>query len=131
MIIKVCGIKTEQNIKELSSIDINMVGLNFYPESDRYVHGAVIPQWYDLLPNSISRVGIFVNMEFDDLLDLVDEYRLDYVQLHGNEDLLYTKMLKRHVSIIKVCKVGNSFDVSELTPYSFVDYILFDTDTKQ
>lgn len=130
MIVKVCGIKTESNIRDLSPLDFDMVGLNFYPSSPRYVDASVVPQWYDILVDSVSRVGVFVNMEMDDVLDFVDEYRLDYVQLHGDESLDYIKRISKHVSIIKVCRVDESFDFEDTLPYEeYIEYFLFDTAT--
>lgn len=130
MIIKVCGIKTEENIRSISEIDIDMIGLNFYEPSKRYVDKSVIPQWYDMLPEKISRVGVFVNMDEDDLLDFVDEYRLDYAQLHGNESIEYVKEIHKSIPVIKVFRVGKEFDIRSTADFSFVDYILFDTDNK-
>lgn len=130
MIIKVCGIRTTENIAELSTMGIDMVGLNFYRASVRYVDDSVLPETYDILPDNVSRVGVFVNETVDDILDKVDEYRLDYVQLHGDESLNLVQEIGRQVGIIKVCRVGPLFDMQTVAPYEFADFILFDTDSK-
>jgi len=39
MIIKVCGLKFKQNVLDISALEINMVGYNFYASSPRYVEG--------------------------------------------------------------------------------------------
>ena len=37
LIIKVCGMRDEENIKAVSALDIDMMGFIFYPKSPRYV----------------------------------------------------------------------------------------------
>ena len=37
MIIKVCGMREAENIREASQLDINLMGFIFYPKSKRYV----------------------------------------------------------------------------------------------
>ena len=129
MIVKVCGIKTEENINDISKLPIDMIGLNFYSPSVRYVNAAVVPQWYDTLPDEVSRVGVFVNMELDDLLDLADEYRLDYAQLHGDESIAYTREVAKQLPIIKVVRVADKLDMEDIKKYDFAEYILFDKDS--
>jgi len=131
MIIKVCGIKSEDNLAALSSLPIDMVGLNFYKPSPRYVGPEVVPQWYDVLPDEVSRVGVFVNESMDDIMDIADEYRLDYVQLHGDEDVGFCNEAAAQLPIIKVVRVGSHIDWSQIERYAEVaEYILFDTDSK-
>lgn len=130
MIIKVCGIKFEANIRAISKLSIDMIGLNFYSPSVRYVDESVIPEWYDMLDDEVSRVGVFVDMDADDIFDYVDEYRLDYVQLHGNESLETVQSIAAQVPVIKVFRVGEDFDMNAVQEYAFVDYILFDKDSK-
>jgi len=131
MIIKVCGIKSEDNLAALSSLPVDMVGLNFYKPSPRYVGPEVVPQWYDVLPDEVSRVGVFVNESMDDIMDIADEYRLDYVQLHGDEDVSFCNEAAAQLPIIKVVRVGSHIDWSQIERYAEVaEYILFDTDSK-
>ena len=126
MLVKVCGVKTESNIRDLAELAIDMVGLNFYPTSKRYVDASVIPQWYDELPDAVSRVGVFVNADLDDILDLVDEYRLDMVQLHGDEDVKFTNKIARQIPTIKAIKVSGPDTIATAHHFEYVDYILFD-----
>ena len=37
MIIKVCGVCTRENVQELETMDVDWLGLIFWPESPRYV----------------------------------------------------------------------------------------------
>ncbi len=126
MIIKVCGLKFEQNLVDLSSLDIDMVGYNFYEPSPRYVQNK--------LPNislQIKKVGVFVNASESFILQKVKEYNLDYAQLHGDESLEFCKKIKDIISVIKVFRVTDQVDVELLQTFEFCDFFLFDTATKQ
>ncbi len=130
MIVKVCGIKTEQNIRDIAKLHIDMIGLNFYRPSVRYVDESVDPLLYDMLDDPVSRVGVFVNMEIDDLLDYVDEYRLDFAQLHGDEDVDYCRALSKQIPVIKVFRIAEGFEITEVLAFDFVNFVLFDKDSK-
>src|SRR5690606_17937458 len=63
----------------------------------------------------------------------INDFGLDYVQLHGSESVEFIKKLKKlsSVKIIKVVKVGNQVDWKGLMPFeALVDLFLFDTQTK-
>ena len=59
-------------------------------------------------------------------------YKLDYIQLHGDESPIYCKELKeKKHKIIKAFQIDNAFDFSLLNKYKEnVDYFLFDTKSK-
>ena len=71
MKIKVCGMRTPENIRELLKLPIDMIGFIFYEKSPRFVEE--IPD----LPagdnfQHYRRVGVFVNAEMDYLLNKVN-----------------------------------------------------------
>lgn len=125
MIIKVCGLKDIENIISISQLDIDMVGYNFYPTSPRYVEKA-LPS----LAHTIKKVGVFVNADIATIAEKVKKYQLDYVQLHGDETLEFTKMIRTISPIIKVFRIDDTFDFKSIHDYPFCDYFLFDTATK-
>lgn len=50
MVIKVCGMRDAQNIREVSQLGVDMIGMIFYPKSPRYVemqssHAGIIPDY--------------------------------------------------------------------------------------
>jgi len=130
MILKVCGLRDKKNIEDICSLEIHMVGLNFYKPSSRYVHtfdGSTISQ----IPESIQKVGVFVKEELDILQKKVELFGLDYVQLHGDESESYCESASRLAKVIKVCRIDQNFEFSEISTYGqSVEYFLFDTKTK-
>jgi len=131
MVVKVCGIKTPTNIAEMSDLDIDMVGLNFYSPSKRYITEDRDGSDFEQLPSNILRVGVFVNATIDDINRLADKYKLDYIQLHGDEDLAFCRKVAKSHKLIKVFRVDEHTDLSTLHDYDFAKYLLFDTATKQ
>lgn len=125
MIIKVCGLKDKENILAISNLNIDMVGYNFYPQSPRFVE-----QDLPSLPNHIKKAGVFVNADIETIAEKVKRYKLDFVQLHGNETLEFTKMVHTITPVIKVFGIGDSFDFKLIDEYQFCEYLLFDTASK-
>ena len=105
MIIKVCGLKFEQNLIDVASLNIDMAGYNFYEPSPRYVQNT-LPN----IPSKIKKVGVFVNATESTILLKANEYKLDYVQLHGDESLEFCKKIKETIPVIKVFRVDDLFD---------------------
>jgi phosphoribosylanthranilate isomerase len=128
MNIKVCGITQMKQLQQLEGLNIDFAGLIFHKDSPRYV-GDKIDK--DALKNAdfdIKKVGVFVNPEMIDVLDAIDEYGLDVVQLHGNESAEMCDDLSGEVEVIKAFSVDNSSDIDEMiAEYDAVcDYYLFD-----
>jgi len=129
MLIKVCGIKTEENIKFLSDSDIEMVGLNFYKPSVRYITEKIDPSIFDKFKPEVKRVGVFVNEQAEQILDIAKKYKLDYVQLHGDEDQEFCEYISNSLPIIKVFRIDEKFDFKSIGNYAMASLFLFDTQT--
>jgi phosphoribosylanthranilate isomerase len=125
--LKVCGMKDSENIQELSSTYPDFIGFIFYNKSPRF--GSDLDEGIvNSIPSSIKKVGVFVNERIETILRIKKKYALDYVQLHGDEDVVFSRKLKENgVAIIKVFRLKNMLPntLKEFEPYS--DYFLFDT----
>jgi phosphoribosylanthranilate isomerase len=130
MVVKVCGIKTKENIELISRLNVQMIGLNFYPPSVRFIESTVTSEQFDKLPKEIKRVGVFVNESLEVIEDLASKFSLDYIQLHGEENVDFCKSVAAKYKIIKVFRVDEQTDFKNISEYSFADYYLFDTATK-
>ncbi|MFT4533730.1 MAG: phosphoribosylanthranilate isomerase [Saprospiraceae bacterium] len=130
MVIKVCGIKTKENVELISTMKIDMVGLNFYPSSVRYITRDIPAEHFDMLPIEIKRVGVFVNETMENIDSIALKFSLDYIQLHGDESVSFCKSVASKHKIIKVFRVDNQTDLTKIPEYAFADYYLFDTATK-
>lgn len=133
MMIKVCGMRDAQNIREVDALGVDMIGFIFWPGSKRYVE-----QKPAYLPASQKRVGVFVNAPVSDIVEKVREYELYIVQLHGDEDLAYVTRLHKELAdagvkvplVIRAIQVSSRSQVIKANMWDgFVDGILFETPT--
>jgi phosphoribosylanthranilate isomerase len=130
MKIKICGMKYPDNILEVGALLPDYMGFIFWEKSSRYFDG-VIPD----LPESIKKVGVFVDAPLEVVLDKIKTHNLRAVQLHGNESVEYCEILKKNTSklidIIKVFSILDTFDFAVLNSFESVcDFFLFDTKGK-
>ena len=77
----------------------------------------------------LKKVGVFKNPEMIDVLDAIEGYGLDVVQLHGNETPEMCEDLSSEVEVIKAfCLKGDESIDEIVADYDAVcDYYLFDT----
>ena len=127
MIIKVCGMRDADNIREVEKLGIDWMGFIFWPKSSRYVSER--PAY---LPQKCKRVGVFVNATIDDIRQHIADYSLDIVQLHGHESTDSIRSLRSLcgdvISIIKAFNIATKEDLEATTSYEgLADYFLFDT----
>lgn len=129
MNIKVCGITEMKQLQQLDGLDIDFAGLIFYPESPRYVGDKLNKKEVKKADFDLKKVGVFVNPEMIDVLDAIDDYGLEVVQLHGDESPEMCEDLSSEVEVIKAFRITGNEDIDKLVaPYDAVcDYYLFDT----
>lgn len=129
MNIKVCGITEMKQLQQLDGLNIDFAGLIFYKESPRYIGDKISKKDLKKADLDLKIVGVFVNPEMIEVLDAIDEYGLDAVQLHGDESPEMCEDLSSEVEVIKAFRVVDGADIDKLvTPYDAVcDYYLFDT----
>lgn len=125
MIVKVCGMRDAENIRQLEALGIDWMGMIFWPKSKRYVS---TPPVY--LPQHVRKVGVFVDASLDAIRQHVEDYQLDIIQLHGQESPETLKALKP-LTLIKAFNIATPEDQQKTEPYEgLADYFLFDTKGK-
>jgi phosphoribosylanthranilate isomerase len=132
MNIKVCGITQLKQLQQLEAINIDFAGLIFYKESPRYVGDKLSKKEIKSADFDLKKVGVFVNPELIDVLDAIDDYGLDVVQLHGDEPPGMCDDLSSEVEVIKAFRIKEGdMDIDALVKdYDDVcDYYLFDKAT--
>jgi phosphoribosylanthranilate isomerase len=129
MNIKVCGITSVKQLQQLDGLDIDFAGLVFYKESSRYIGDKISGKEVKEADFDLKKVGVFQNPEMIEVLDAIDEYGLDAVQLNGEESPEMCEDLGSEVEVIKCFRVAAGMDIDKLVaPYDAVcDYYLFDT----
>lgn len=141
MLIKVCGMRDPENIRQVAATGIDWMGFIFYARSARSVDNGKLKienerkssplnnSQLSILNCQFKKVGVFVNATTEQMIEIARLYRLDYLQLHGNEspDICYA-LQKRGYAIIKAFPIASADDLASTTEYEGrADYFLFDT----
>ncbi len=154
MIVKVCGMRMAFNIREMSELGADWLGLEFWQESPRCVpqvssRGGFIPdytpiksekpelgvaKWLAPRENTPKRVGVFVDDMPQTIVTRVYNFNLDYVQLNGDEspvmidNFLRTIIpdIRQKIGIIKSIAIESADSFKRCEEYKgLVDYFLF------
>lgn len=126
--------KNPENIKALAKLPIDYMGFIFYQKSPRYIQN-MDSSILDALPDSIDRVGVFVNESIEFVLEQINKYKLSVIQLHGSESVEYCSDLKKSfpkLILVKVFNIAEKADFLRTHEYEGVcNFFLFDTKTSQ
>jgi len=136
------------NTSEVALLQPDYLGFIFYDKSPRFFNGKI-----PLLSSGTSKVGVFVDASIEEISEKIKKYKLDVVQLHGEETPEFCKRLGEHfrnegiaipasnrvevpvlspVEVWKVFSIKDSFNFDVLEAYEvFVDKYLFDTKGKE
>ncbi|GHV16833.1 N-(5'-phosphoribosyl)anthranilate isomerase [Bacteroidia bacterium] len=132
MKIKVCGMKYPGNIRELNKLPVDFTGLIFHKKSPRYVDDLKPADIRNSFHGGKEKVGVFVNADMDYIIQMVNEYTLYLIQLHGDESPDFCKELNKTAPVIKAFSITENFDFDQTKAYEGIcDYFLFDTKTSQ
>ena len=132
------------NIRDISALGVDMIGLIFYPPSPRYVQqfssgAGIIPDYAPDMGKTPLRVGVFVDDMPQNIVTRAYNYKLDYIQLHGNEPRETLENLRAtidpdinpKIKIIKAISVSSAEDIKKYKEYvGAADLFLFDTKCK-
>ena len=130
MNIKVCGITQLKQLQQLDGLNIAFAGLIFHKDSPRYVVDKISKDELQDADFDLKKVGVFVNAGYDEIIQIIEDYDLDVVQLHGEETPELCEQLSDDVEVIKAFSIGDGVkSIDEMVaPYDEVcDYYLFDT----
>ena len=128
--IKICGFTRRQDIEDAVELGINIVGINFFSPSPRFVPPEQAKKMLEGLPSDVLKVGVFVNPDEKFLLETSKVLKLDGIQFHGNEPPCLVRNIKEKFSgekfIIKAVRVRNDRFIQAMQIYQ-PDYFLLDS----
>ncbi len=126
--VKICGVKSSNIARICFDSGANYVGLMFYSSSSRYI----TPQQASEIASTAvgNYVGVFVNHQLEDIVQVNQQCRLEVVQLHGDESMDFARLLKQQLPLQKVWKaipVTNQISVEEIKHWlDVVDKVVLD-----
>lgn len=132
--IKVCGITSKKQLLQLEGLNIAYAGFIFHEASPRYAGDKMANEDLIGMDLDLKKIGVFVDKEYEDIMEMVEKFELDMVQLHGSESPELCAELSEDTEVIKAFKIDSSTKSLDklVAAYDEVcDYYLFDTATKE
>ncbi|HAK07775.1 MAG TPA: hypothetical protein DCO65_11010, partial [Spartobacteria bacterium] len=82
--IKICGVTNLADARACVDLGADMIGLNFYPRSPRYIEPHRVREIVEAIPRSVLAVGVFVDTTADEVRTITKTAGIECVQLHGD-----------------------------------------------
>lgn len=130
-LVKICGVTRPSDVTAAVELGVDLLGLNFYPPSPRYVDGGVARALARLARKAAERrgtpvavVGVFVDADPAEIHRLDGAVEFDLIQFHGQETA--ADLLPFGARAIRVFRRRSPPDPGELAAYRDVSAFLFD-----
>lgn len=91
--VKLCGFIEPEGLRAAVAAGADAIGLNFWPGSKRHVSPDTARAWFSNWQPAVTRVGVFVNPEPEQVLALWRGGLIEVAQLHGDEPPQFTRAL--------------------------------------
>ncbi|WP_296883243.1 phosphoribosylanthranilate isomerase [uncultured Methanobrevibacter sp.] len=127
--IKICGLRRLEDIEIVNKYKPDYIGFVF-ADSKRKVSHELAAEMKSNLREDIISVGVFVDADESEILELYEMGVIEIAQLHGSESEDYINYLKENTNdklkIIKAIEMSEDEDLSGYADSS-ADYLLFDS----
>jgi len=100
--VKICGITNEADATQAAELGADLIGLNFYKESPRYVTPEKAESIIRAIPRPVDIVGIFVSEYSPDAVSVLGLFKhlpLDVIQVHGPDQDLPLRIFQAHKAL--------------------------------
>lgn len=125
--LKICGLTDPENILKVIKFKPDMIGFVFYQDSVRSLLNKDMNSIIKLIPSTIKKVGVFVDLDISEINAIIQTYQLDMIQLY-HENIHPFQELRNSVKLIKALRIGEITDLKQTEQYEHLaDYFLFDT----
>jgi len=119
--IKICGITNQDDARDAIDAGADMLGVNFYRPSPRYITPDAARELVNGLRNydrPVEIIGVFVNETIESVIDIAMITGIDAVQLHGDESPAFCDEINtRDVRVIKALRASEQFLPSDAQQY--------------
>lgn len=123
--IKICGLTRPQDLDAAIHLGADAVGFVFYPPSPRYLSLDLARELAMRVPPFVTRVGLFVNADLQQVRDTLAEVPIDLLQFHGEEQADYCAQFG--LPYLKAARVRPGVDLLEFAhTYASAQGILLD-----
>ena len=92
--LKICGIRSIEEIEELKDLSIDYFGCIFVSKSPRFVSNELAKRITEIAHSAEKKtVGVFLDEKIENIIDIIKKTDINTVQLHGNETPEYCEEL--------------------------------------
>ena len=107
--IKICGLRDREHAQIAAHAGADAIGLVFYEPSPRYIDVVTARDICLALPPFVSRVGLLVNAEPQQIEAILQKVPLSLLQFHGDEDNAMCQQFG--MPFIKALRVQEGMDI--------------------
>ncbi len=123
--LKICGITRAEDARQLCELGVESLGVNYWPQSKRYIDPEEASVFLRAVAGKIVRVGVFVNADPALPQRLVERGDLDLVQFHGDETPEYCRpFVKGGIPFIKAIGVKNAASLESIHDFGATALLL-------
>ena len=134
VIVKICGLSTEETLDAALDAGAEMVGFVFFPKSPRFIAPARARELAERVRGRAEIVALTVNLAEDDLAAIVETVRPDWLQLHGSEtpDEVAAVQKRFGLGVLKAIGVSGAGDLPNILAHAGIaDRLLLDAKPPQ
>lgn len=128
--VKICGINSEDALIAAMSAGADALGYVFFPPSPRHISLKGAKTLTERVPDSIYKVGLFVEAGDEALENAIEAGSLDVIQLHGKESPERVAEVKNRfgLKVMKAISVSTPDDIAAAKANydGIADFLLFD-----
>jgi len=122
--IKICGITNMRDVMACVELGAQMIGLNFYPRSPRYIEPKLARQIVEAIPRNVHAVGVFVNANAADVRYAANIAGVRSVQLHGDSLPETARELTREFRVIRALFTHARFRPEDVSAFPDCDVLI-------
>ncbi len=122
--VKICGVTNVEDARACADLGADMIGLNFYPQSARYIRPQHARKIIEVIPRGVRAVGVFVDPTASEVRSIAKSVGLEYVQLHGNVAPEMCRELASEFRVIRAFSTDGQFKPEDVRSFLECDVIL-------
>lgn len=131
--VKICGLRREEDVRYVNEYLPEYIGFIFAAGRRRTIDKETARRLKGMLNPKIKAVGVFVNDNPKEIIELLKEGIIDMAQLHGDEDEQTVAYIKAESGkeVIKAVIFKEGEEANQLLRWnaSDADFLLFDSGT--
>lgn len=129
VIVKICGLSTEETVDAALAAGADMLGFVFFPKSPRAVSPERAAALAERARGRAEIVALTVDMDDAELAAMIAAVKPDWIQLHGGESAARVAAVRERVGlkVMKALGIRDAGDLAQIPAYAEVaDRLLLD-----